>query len=109
MYHNSPHNKRGTCILIKSDLNHDVINEYRDSVGNILGLKININDVNFLIVSVYGPNHNDKSFFDRLGDILRINRDIPTIIGGDWNLTLSTDNKDSNIDIINMLSPPQYL
>jgi hypothetical protein len=44
--------------------------------------------------------------FNKLQCILNDNRGTPTIIAGDWNLTYSTDDNDSNIDVINMLSPP---
>jgi Reverse transcriptase (RNA-dependent DNA polymerase) len=73
---------------------------------NILGLLLTINDVSVLVISVYGPNVNDDSFFRTLRDILNENLNVPVICAGDWNLTYSTDNSNNNIDIINMLSPP---
>jgi exonuclease III len=63
-------------------------------------------DMHLLLISVYGPNTNDKTFFNDLREILSINRDVPVVCAGDWNLTYSTCSTTDNIDIINMLSPP---
>jgi hypothetical protein len=61
------------------------------------------------IISVYGPNNNDRSFFNNLDYILGVDPGIPTVVGGDWNLTVSTIEDENNIDIINMPNPPSVL
>jgi exonuclease III len=45
-------------------------------------------------------------FFYVLHDTLYRNKNLLIICAGDWNLTYSTDPTESNIDILNMLSPP---
>jgi exonuclease III len=106
LHHNSPHSKRGVGILIKTNLNCTVTREHCDNKGNILGLKVIVDNNSLLLLGIYGPNTNDPEFFNKLQCILNDNRGTPTIIAGDWNLTYSTDDNDSNIDVINMLSPP---
>jgi exonuclease III len=108
VFHNSKSNARGVCILIKKNLNIVVAAEWRDSLSNILGLRITTpGGANLLLIAIYGPNSIDKKFFDELNEIIRKNNDCTTLIAGDWNCTLSTDPEpESNIDIINMRKPP---
>ena len=109
-YHNSLRNSRGVGILISSNLNCEIISPFSDEAGNILGLYINLDSHLLLLVSIYGPNkNNDNIFFQDLNRLLRSYPDIPAIIGGDWNLTYSTANTDSNIDIFRMGSPPSLI
>jgi exonuclease III len=106
LYHNSCSSKRGVCILISSKLDYTVVNTFTDNNDNILGLKLLIDGVSLLLVSIYGPNTNDTNFFQDLRNVLSNNSNIPTICAGDWNLTYSTCNSADNIDVINMNNPP---
>jgi hypothetical protein len=103
---NSPTNKRGTGILVKNSINFTVLKEYKDDIGNIMGIHISMDNKVLVIVSIYGPNNNDDNFFVDLRNVLHDNINFPVLIGGDWNLKLCTDPNDRNIDIINMRSPP---
>jgi exonuclease III len=105
-FHNSSKNKRGVGILIDKTLIYSVTAEYRDASENILGLKILTNDYSIWLISIYGPNHNDDTFFDNLQDLLRTVGDTPAVFGGDWNATVCTLNNADNIDILHMQSPP---
>jgi exonuclease III len=109
MYHNSKDNKRGVGILISSNLQYTVNQEYRDDDNNILTLYITICGVDLLLCSIYGPNTNDKKFFSFLNRIFERYRYLPIICAGDWNTTYSTDPGESNIDILNMSSPPSII
>ena len=82
---------------------------FRDEAENILGIHAFIEAHPFLLISIYGPNHNNPAFFRELRRCLAINPDAHIIIGGDWNLTYSTGNAADNIDIFNMLSPPSVI
>jgi hypothetical protein len=55
---------------------------------------------------MYGPNGPDPNFFNKLNEIVARFRDIPTIIGGDWNATLSMEPVQTNIDVLNMARLP---
>jgi exonuclease III len=105
-WHNSTMSKRGVGILISSNLNVDVLNIFKDDHCNVLGLLVEIDRVKLLLISVYGPNNNDDNFFDFLARYIGDNSTVPTICGGDWNLTYSTDPTNFNIDLINMNAPP---
>jgi exonuclease III len=107
--HNSTSNKRGVGILIASSLQYTVINTFRDNNNNLLAIRISISDSEILLVSIYGPNTNDSEFFSDLRNILKRNRDIPAICGGDWNTTFSTLEAENNIDIFSMSSPPSVI
>ncbi len=65
-YYNSSRNSRGVGILIDDSLQHSILSIYNDSHENILALKVAINDTIMNLISIYGPNQNDKSFFDNL-------------------------------------------
>jgi hypothetical protein len=53
-------------ILIATNTNYSIIKEFKEDCENILGLVININGVKIALVSVYGPNHNDRNFFSNI-------------------------------------------
>jgi hypothetical protein len=107
LYHNSVYSKRGVGILVSKKITYTLIDEYKDPVGNILGLVISIDEQKILLVAVYGPNNNDVRFFENLSTLLSKYSNLLTICAGDWNLTYSTDNTSDNIDILNMKAPPQ--
>jgi exonuclease III len=109
MLHNSTSNKRGVGLLIASSLQYTITKTYKDISNNILGIRINIGDTPILVISIYGPNHNDNCFFRDLKRILDENRLLPVVCAGDWNTTYSTAPADTNIDIFSMLNPPSLI
>ncbi len=110
LIHNSTKNKRGVGILISKKINCDILEEFRDNDENIIGIRCNIDQVPVMLIGIYGPNTNDcKRFYDCLADLLVINKDVPVIIGGDWNCTMSCANVDSNIDIFGMKNVPSLI
>ena len=83
-------NARGTCILIRPSLNADIVKQVTDSSGRLVLLKVIINNTNYCLVNVYGPNNPGQSadFFDRINSILRaenIDNSDNIIMGGDFN------------------------
>jgi exonuclease III len=107
--YNSDKNSRGVGILIDSSLSFTITDSYKDPNQNILGLNITINGTALFMASIYGPNDNDKTFFNDLSHVLSLNHNLPIIVGGDWNTTYSTCDSGTNIDIIIMLNPPSKL
>jgi hypothetical protein len=83
-----------------------VVEEQRDANCNILGLLIRIKGELFHFLSIYGPNRPCDEFFVDLELFLSKNRNIPVIIGGDWNLTPSPLPVNLNPDTFNMLKIP---
>jgi hypothetical protein len=65
-----------------SSLSFSIIDNYKDTNQNILGLNIKIDGTELFIASIYGPNDNEKCFFDDLSNLLSLNRNLPVIVGG---------------------------
>jgi exonuclease III len=99
-------NCRGTGILVSKNLAYSIPNTFKDDQENILSLDISIDSYVFRCIAVYGPNNNDRNFFIDLNRACNQQPALPTVIGGDWNMTVSTINSDQNIDILNMNNPP---
>ncbi len=108
-YYNSSKNSRGVGILIDNSLQLEIKKIYKDPQENILGLTVSLDDTLINLISIYGPNNNDKSFFNHLSDCISNSPSIPVIAGGDWNTTYCTIGNKSNIDIINMKLPPSQI
>jgi exonuclease III len=88
-YFHSSRNNRGVGMLFRRKLQFQVLEQYRDANENILGIKTDFNGYTIWLVSIYGPNTNDYSFFRDLNQLLINNQGVPFIIGGDWNATMS--------------------
>jgi exonuclease III len=109
MFLNSRESRRGVAILIASNLQYTVNQEYRDTHCNIIALNITICNVQILLVGIYGPNSNDAAFFEFLRSVFSENRHLPIVCAGDWNTTYSTEPANSNIDVLNMSNPPSLI
>jgi exonuclease III len=103
---NSSLNRRGCGILINRRLDYSITDTLKDANENILSVTLSLDNYLIRAVSVYSPNVNDRAFFTDLNNILQRDRHIPTVLGGDWNMTVSINNSEHNIDIINMANPP---
>jgi hypothetical protein len=55
---------------------------------------------------VYGPNTNDLTFYDFLQGTLSRWKELPAILGGDWNATFSNLPLDINPDVFSMRAVP---
>ena len=97
-------------MLIRNGLDIVIQHELPGSNGRMLLLKALINDTNYLLVNVYGPNKDADAvkFFQYLSTTLRemdLKSDDNVIIGGDFNCPLDPT-KDKKGDI---LIPRQHL
>ena len=82
---------RGTCILIKKNLNRIIHDATTDTNGRYTILDIEIGNGRFTLASIYGPNSDDSDFFlDLVSTIENIEND-NRILGGDWNIVLEAD------------------
>jgi exonuclease III len=109
--YNSTKNSRGVAILIRKQLEHEVLETIRDTQENIILLKININGNTIILGSVYGPNidNNCGEFFEFLRRNLLNWSNIPCILGGDWNTTVSNLPIGSNPDVAFMRNIPSRI
>jgi exonuclease III len=106
MFYHSSLNRRGVAILVKNNLDFQVLEEFKDLQENALLLRVLIKNVECVIGSVYGPNTNDLSFYDFLQEILHRWRTLPVVLGGDWNATFSSLPNDINPDVFSMRAIP---
>jgi exonuclease III len=107
--HNSSLSKRGVGILINKNLTYSIDETFKDVQENILGIRIKIMDCELWLISIYGPNNNDREFFTTLGRLIDRCSPVPVIIGGDWNTTISTLDSPDNIDTYGMQRPPSAI
>jgi len=109
LFHNSTLSNRGVGILFKKDLNDNiftVIRTIKEPDCNNLIMHVSINNRELVLVSVYGPNHdNELEFFNVLQTNLH-NFHCPVIAGGDWNATLDNSEVGVNVDVVNMRNIP---
>jgi len=82
MYHNSSTSKRGVAILLGNQLDFEVFEEKKDNVGNVLLLRMRINDAVLVVGAVYGPNDDNFEMYDFLQDSLLTWNNLPWIMGG---------------------------
>jgi exonuclease III len=108
-HYNSSCRNRGVGILIACNLPCKILDTFCDNSSNILGLTLASGNNIFSVCAIYGPNSNEKKFFNDLALFLDRLEDVPVVIGGDWNATYSQLPAGHNPDIINMASPPSLI
>ncbi len=69
-------------------------------------MKLTFGETTITFGSVYGPNHDDVTFFDRISMTVRDFGSDYVILGGDWNTTYDGRNSRQNIDVLNNVSIP---
>ena len=105
-YYNSSRFKRGVAILISNKKSYTINEEIRDQDENILALHCNIDENEYLICAIYGPNNTCRTFYRNIEQILERFKHLKVIIGGDWNTVWDQSPVEQNIDILNMQSVP---
>ena len=106
LLHNSVSNSRGVGVLIKNNLNVTAAVVDGDVDCNIIAVRMSTAGKDFLLICIYGPNKNSNTFFPYLSNILSRFKNIPVIIGGDWNCTVSTLGARNNPDVFDMVDVP---
>jgi hypothetical protein len=106
LYDNSTMSKRGVAILIRNNLDFNVIDTFRDDEQNILLIKAKVKGYIFTIGALYGPNNDTDNFFPNLTRGLRLIGCNRIILGGDWNLTPSSAVPVENPDTYRMAGIP---
>ncbi len=106
MYYHSSLNRRGVAVLIKNELDFQVLEEARDAQENALLMRVTICDNVMVIGTLYGPNTNEFAMYDFLQQTLHRWRGIPTVLGGDWNAVFSNLPLNINPDIFSLRAVP---
>ncbi len=96
-------------MLIDNSLGFSVLSVYKCPSENILGVRLLLDNSPIFLISIYGPNENDITFYSQLTSLVAENSDVPVIIGGDWNSTYSTGEPSINPDVLYMKSIPSKL
>jgi hypothetical protein len=68
LIHHSTKNKRGVGILINKNIVYTELERYCNNDENILGIKVSIANCHIWLISIYGPNSNNRAFFENLVD-----------------------------------------
>ncbi len=84
-------NSRGTAILLNNNFEHKVHRTLSDPGGNFLILDISFEEWRVTLISVYGPNKDDPSFYENLKEKIEDFQNISIIICGDWNMVQDFD------------------
>ena len=87
-------NARGVAILFRKGFDCKIIKKNIDPAWRFISVQTQINDENYFLVNVYGPNNDNQSvqFYDHLIDLLRkegLAYEDKIIIGGDFNCPIN--------------------
>ena len=87
-------NSRGVAILFRKGFDCKIIKKIIDPSGRYISIQAQINDENYFLVNVYGPNNDNQAvqFYDHLIDLLRkegLAYEDKIIIGGDFNCPIN--------------------
>ena len=88
-------NSRGTSILIRQCIQHNVVSELYGEDGNLVIIVCEISSDIYTLVSVYGPNEDKPTFYKDIDKLLQKLPNDNVIIAGDFNLVMNL-NCDSN-------------
>ena len=80
-------NARGVAILLNNNFEYEILKSEQDTEGNFLYLQLKVQEEIFNIITIYGPNKDEPSFFDQIKSVLQESTAY-TIICGDFNLVL---------------------
>uniref|UniRef100_A0AAX7VU45 exodeoxyribonuclease III n=1 Tax=Astatotilapia calliptera TaxID=8154 RepID=A0AAX7VU45_ASTCA len=83
--------QRGVAILIHKNVNFTVLDTVIDPEGRFLIIKLSILNKKLCIVSIYGPNVDEPSFFHGFFSALSEHLECTLILGGDLNLGLNEE------------------
>lgn len=88
-------NSRGTSILIRQALSHDLISEHYGNDGNYVLIVIKANNNILTLMNIYGPNDDTPSFYKHIDSLLQEVSLENIIVGGDFNFVMDRF-RDSN-------------
>ena len=90
-------NSRGVAILLRNNFEYKIIDTFKDEIGNILAININVsNDITILIINTYGPNKDNPDFFSEIEILISNNPSDYLILCGDLNIVLNPQKDSQN-------------
>ena len=95
--HGKNTNSRGVSILIGNKIEYKIIDTFKDDLGNILAININIsNDFTIFIINAYGPNQDSPQFYQDIENLIAKNTSDYIIFCGDLNVALNPSKDSKN-------------
>jgi len=88
---------RGVCILINPSLNQKLEHSFTDNSGRIVLITLNFNCFKLSLCNIYAPNNQNEQllFIQELNNCFIDQSEVTRlIIGGDWNCTLTKEDKE---------------
>ena len=84
-------NSCGVGVLFNNTFPLKIINTEEVEEGRLLIVKIEVEDKQFTLVNIYGPNSDNTNFFQKLTQFIGENEEDRFIIGGDFNVVIDPD------------------
>ena len=81
---------RGVAILSGKNRAVSMTEVEHDSDGNFVATKVTVDNLEFILVCLYGPNQDDPDFFLNIADIIESKSEnvLPVVLVGDFNIAL---------------------
>ncbi|KAJ8035960.1 LINE-1 retrotransposable element ORF2 protein [Holothuria leucospilota] len=81
-------NARGAAILLNNNFAFKIKRVEYNADGNYVAISVEIENHDFTILSIYGPNRDTPNFYHHISELLGELNDTFVILGGDWNCVL---------------------
>lgn len=95
-------NSRGVAILFNNNFEFKINKICKDSSGNLLILDIIVQEINILLINIYGPNLDTPDFYSNLSlKLEELHDDQHIILGGDFNLIMNMELDSKNYKNLN--------
>jgi exonuclease III len=89
IYSCGTNNSKGVVILIRENLEHEIIEEIADKEGRWIIATIQLKGVILTIANFYGPNDDDPSHLEKMIEELYRIKPSKLVVTGDFNLVLN--------------------
>lgn len=82
---------KGVAILFNRLNSAEKLQVTIDLNGRFVIMELRIENIEFLLINVYGPNEDDSSFYIRLFELIENKQNNAIIMGGDFNTSLDPE------------------
>ena len=90
-YSQGANSSRGVCILVKKNIPINISLIHQDRDGNLIVIKCEFGDHEFLLINAYGPNTDSPIFFEDIFEIIDNDPTTNVMLSGDLNVTLNPE------------------
>ena len=100
--------QRGVAILCNRNSEYVLKEVKKDCLGRKIMIHVTVDDADYMLCSIYAPNHDSPLFFQELADWISQSNCEHVIVGGDYNLVLN-ESLDSRNRITNNVKAKEKL